>query len=42
MMRPTAGPANAAINKEPENDAKNQERGIPMPALIGSARIAGR
>ncbi len=42
MMRPTAGPANAAISKAPENAPKTHDRGTPRPAPIGSARIAGR
>jgi hypothetical protein len=41
-MRPIAGAAKAAINREIEKAAKTQERGTPMPELIESARIAGR
>jgi hypothetical protein len=42
MARPTAGPANAAISKAPENAPNTHDRGTPMLAPIGSARIAGK
>ncbi len=42
IIRPTAGPANAAISKAPEKAANTKERDTPMLVPIGSARIAGR
>ena len=42
ISRPTAGPANAAINKAAENAANTHSRDIPVPAPIEPDRIAGR
>jgi hypothetical protein len=42
MMRPTAGPAKAAISKAAEKAPKTHERGTSILAAIESARIAGK
>ena len=42
IVRPTHGPATAATSSEAENAAKNQERGMPRAAPMGSAKMAGR
>ena len=42
IARPTRGPAKAAINKEIENAANTEARGMPSPLAIGSASTAGR
>jgi hypothetical protein len=41
-IRPTAGPANAAISKALERAPKTHDLGTPTPALIGPARMAGK
>jgi hypothetical protein len=42
ISRPTAGPANAAINNAPEKAPNTHSRDTPVAAPIGPARIAGR